>query len=173
MTASGEPALDQVTAPTPTSRGRLLRKYAVILATLVASALVVSGAVEIWFAYGEHRDALVRIQREKAGAAAASIEQFIAGIEGQLGWTTHAIAYAGPSGSEQRRFDFFRLLRQVPPITELTYIDGAGKEQLRISRVAMDVVGSSIDRAAERSFTEAKAQGAWHSPVYFHKESEP
>ena len=101
--------------------------------TLVAAALAVSGAVQIWFSYGEHEDALLRIQREKAAAAAAAIEQFIAGIEGQLGWTTHASVYTGPGGSEQRRFDFFRLLRQVPPITELIYIDGAGKEQLRIS----------------------------------------
>jgi class 3 adenylate cyclase len=172
VTTAGEPAPDQVIATAP-PRGRLLRKYAVILAALVAGSLVVSGAVQIWFAYEEHRDALVRIQREKAAAAAAAIEQFVAGIEGQLGWTTHAVAYAGPDGAERRRFDFIRLLRQAPPITELVYVDGDGKEQLRISRVAMDVVGSGIDRASEPLFAEAKAQGAWHSPVYFHKESEP
>jgi hypothetical protein len=154
-------------------RARLLRKYAIILAALVASALIVSGAVQIWFAYGEHRDALVRIQREKAAAAAQAFEQFIANIEGQLGWTTHASAYAAPAGMEQRRFDLIRLLRQAPPITELVYIDGGGKEQLRISRVAMDVIGSGIDRSAERSFAKAKAQGIWRGPVYFHKESEP
>ena len=159
-------------APTP-PRGRLLLKYAIILGTLVAGALVVSGAVQIWFAYSEHRDALVRIQREKATAAATAIEQFIAGIHSQLGWTTHAIAYAGPDGAEQRRFDFIRLLRQAPPITELVYIDGSGKEQLRISRVAMDVVGSGTDRADAPAFTGAKAEGAWRGPVYFHKESEP
>ena len=157
----------------PPPRGRLLRKYAVILAALVAGALVVSGAVQIWFSAAEHRDALVRIQREKAAAAAQAIEQFIAGIEGQLGWTTHASAFAGPDGAEQRRFDFIRLLRQAAPITELVYIDGAGREQLRISRVAMDVVGSGIDRSTQPSFTEAKAKGAWRGPVYFHKESEP
>jgi class 3 adenylate cyclase/HAMP domain-containing protein len=172
VTAPGEPMPDQVIATVP-PRGRLLRKYAVILAALVAGALVVAGAVQIWFAYGEQRDALLRIQREKATAAAATIEQFVAGIQGQLGWTTHAVAYAGPNGVEQRRFDFIRLLRQSPPITELFYIDADGKEQLRISRVAMDVVGSGIDRANEPYFAETKAQGAWHSPIYFHKESEP
>jgi class 3 adenylate cyclase/HAMP domain-containing protein len=168
---AGEAASEEGSIAPP--RGRLLRKYAAILAALVAGALVVSGAVQIWFAYDEHRDALVRIQREKAAAAAQAIEQFIAGIEGQLGWTTHAIAYAGPGGAEQRRFDFIRLLRQAPPITELVYIDGAGKEQLRISRVAMDVVGSGIDRSSEPPFTEVEAKGAWRGPVYFHKESEP
>jgi class 3 adenylate cyclase len=173
VTAPGEPAPDQVIAAAPTSRGRLLRKYALILATLVAGALVVSGAVEIWFAYGEQRDVLMRIQSEKAAAAAGAIEQFITGIEGQLGWTTHASAYVGSEGAEQRRFDFLRLLRQSPPITELTYIDDEGKEQLRISRVAMDVVGSGIDRSAEPAFTGARSEGAWRGPIYFHKESEP
>lgn len=40
-------------------------------------------------AYGEHRDATVRIQPEKATAAASRIEQFIIRIEDQIGWTTH------------------------------------------------------------------------------------
>jgi class 3 adenylate cyclase/HAMP domain-containing protein len=169
-----KPAGEQAAVTGPAApRGRLLRKYAAILAALVAGALVVSGAVQIWFAYGEHRAALVRIQREKATAAAGSIEQFIAGIEGQLGWTTHASIYAGPGGSEQRRFDFIRLLRQAPPVTELAYVDGEGKEQLRVSRVAMDVVGSGIDRSGEPAFTAAREEGAWRGPVYFHKESEP
>jgi adenylate cyclase len=154
-------------------RGRLLRKYALTLAALVAGALVAAGAVQIWFSAAEQKDALVRIEREKAAAAAAAIEQFIAGIEGQLGWTTHASAFAGPNGAEQRRFDFIRLLRQAPPVTELAYIDGDGKEQLRISRVAMDVVGSGIDRSNDPAFTTARAESSWRGPVYFHKESEP
>ncbi len=154
-------------------RGRLLRKYALTLAALVAGTLVVAGAVQIWFSAAEQQDALVNIQREKAVAAAAAIEQFIAGIENQLGWTTHASVYAGPAGAEQRRFDFIRLLRQAPPITELAYIDGDGKEQLRISRVEMDVVGSGVDRSGEAVFATTKAEGSWRGPVYFHKESEP
>jgi class 3 adenylate cyclase/HAMP domain-containing protein len=157
----------------PPPRGQLLRKYAITLAALVAGALVVAGAVETWFSATEYQTALVRIQREKAAVAAQAIEQFIAGIEGQLGWTTHASAFAGPNGAERRRFDFIRLLRQAPPITALTYIDGDGKEQLRISRVALDVVGSGTDRSSEPSFTEARAQGIWHGPVYFENQSEP
>ena len=108
MTAGEGASEERATAP---SRGRLLRKYAVILAALVAGALVVSGAVQIWFAAAEHKGALVRIQRQKAAVAAQAIEQFIAGIESQLGWTTHASAFVGPDGAEQRRFDFIRLLR--------------------------------------------------------------
>jgi hypothetical protein len=122
------------TAAPKQPRARLLRKYALTLAALAAIALLVSGAVQIWFAYGEHRDALFRIQREKAAAAALAIEQFVAAIKGQLGSTAHSSAFAGPNPDEQRRFDFIRLLRQAPPITELVYVDGDGREQLRISR---------------------------------------
>ena len=88
MRADGRASDDDRAPP----RGRLLRKYALILAALVAGALIVAGAVQIWFSAAEHKDALVRIQREKATAAAQAIEQFVAGIEGQLGWTTHASA---------------------------------------------------------------------------------
>ncbi|MEZ5935180.1 MAG: adenylate/guanylate cyclase domain-containing protein [Alphaproteobacteria bacterium] len=161
-----------MTAPSA-PRGRLLRKYALTLAALVAGALVVSGAVQIWFAFGVQRDALVRIENEKAASAARAIEQFVAGIEGQLGWTSHAGAYTGPEGAEQQRFDFIRLLRQAPSITELSWLDDDGREQLRTSRVGLDVVASGDDHSAEPAFMEARDKGTWHGRVYFHKESEP
>jgi signal transduction histidine kinase len=95
----------------------------------------------------------------------------VAEIERQIGWTTHAQWAAGTV--EQRRFDYVRLLRQVPAITELVQLDAAGKEQLKVSRLAMDVVGSGIDHSGEPRFTEAVAKRIWFSPVYFRKESEP
>jgi len=52
-------------------------------------------------------------------------------------------------------------------------IDGAGKEQLRVSRLAMDVVGAGTDLSADPRFAKAVADKIWYSPVYFRKESEP
>ena len=74
---------------------------------------------------------------------------------------------------EQRRADYFRLLRQVPPITEVSYLDPAGREQLRVSRLAMDVVGSGADLSQEPRFRDPKAGRTYFSLVYFRKESEP
>ena len=71
-------------------------------------------------------DALVALQREKARSAAARIEQFVKEIERQIGWTTHPAARDGPAALEQRRMDYFRLLRQVPPITEVSRLDARG-----------------------------------------------
>lgn len=139
----------------------------------MAAALLVSAALEIYFSYQENQAALVALQREKASAAAIRIEQFVREIERQIGWTTHPVLTTGPAGLEQRRLDFFRLLRQVPAITEVAYLDPAGREQLRVSRLAMDVVGAGTDLSGEPPFRGARRGRAWFGPVYFHKGSEP
>jgi signal transduction histidine kinase len=69
--------------------------------------------------------------------------------------------------------DYFRLQRQVPAITELSQLDSSGHEQLRVSRLAMDVIGGGADYSAEPKFKEPRAGRTWFSPVYFRKESEP
>ena len=66
-----------------------------------------------------------------------------------------------------------RLLRQVPAITELAQLDASGKERLRVSRLAMDVVASGTDFSKEPKFTEAVARKVYYGPVYFRRESEP
>src|SRR5215469_7214576 len=123
--------------------GPLFRKYVVLFLAVVFVVLLINGLLEIGFAYQEHKVSLIRIQREQAEAAAAKIGQFIKEIESQLGWTTQLPWSAG--SIEQRRFDALRLLRQVPAITELAQLDATGKERLRVSRLAMDVVASGAD----------------------------
>ena len=157
--------------PVSQPRGRLLRKYALLFIALVGVALILNSALDFWFSYQENKDALLRVQQEKADAAAGRIAEFVDEIERQIGWTTHARWAAGPL--DQRRFDYVRLLRQVPAITELTELDGAGKEQLKVSRLAEDEVGTEEDFSMAPAFTQAKAHGVWFGPVYFRKESEP
>lgn len=152
-------------------RRRLFRKYALLLVALVGGALLVTSAVDFWFSYQDNKAALIHVQQEKAQAAAARIEEFVGEIERQIGWTTHAQWASGPL--DQRREDYFRLLRQVPAITELTELDGEGREQLKVSRLKMDVVGSGKDLSQSPAFTGAKADRIWFSPVYFRKQSEP
>ena len=152
-------------------RSRLFIKYVALFVTVVVLALLANGAFEIWFSYQEHKASLISIQREQAEAAAAKIEQFITEIESQVGWTTQ-LPWSS-STLEQRRFDALRLLRQVPAITELAQIDASGHEQLRVSRLTMDVVGSGTDFSKKPEFTEAVAHKVYYGPVYFRRESEP
>src|SRR5436190_17914807 len=155
----------------PKVPGRLFTKYVVLFAAVVCVALLTNGLSEIWFFYQEHKTSLIRIQREQAEAASAKISQFVQEIESQLGWTTQLPWSAG--SIEQRRFDALRLLRQVPAITELAQLDASGKERLRVSRLAMDVVGSNVDFSKDPRFTEAVAHKVYYGPVYFRRESEP
>src|SRR5215475_13118162 len=151
--------------------GPLFRKYVALFVAVVCVVLLSNGLFEIGFAYQEHKASLIRIQREQAEAAAAKIGQFIKEIESQVGWTTQLPWSAGTIA--QRRFDGLRLLKQVPAITELSQLDSAGKEQLRVSRLAMDVEASEADFSKEPKFTEAVAKKVYYGPVYFRRESEP
>ncbi|MFL6815116.1 MAG: cache domain-containing protein, partial [Bradyrhizobium sp.] len=153
------------------TRSRLFTKYVALFVAVVAVALLSNGMFEVFFYYREHKVSLIRIQHEQAEAAAAKISQFIKEIESQLGWTTQLPWSAG--SIEQRRFDALRLLRQVPAITELAQVDSTGKERLRVSRLAMDVVDSGLDLSKDAKFTEAVARKVYYGPVYFRRESEP
>jgi signal transduction histidine kinase len=160
-----------VMAAKPRARGRLFRKYVGLFLAVVCIALLTNGLSEVWFSYQEHKSSLIRIQREQAEAAATKIGQFIKEIESQVGWTTQLPWSAGTI--DQRRFDGLRLLRQVPAITELSQLDATGREQLRVSRLAMDVVASKADFSKEPKFVEAVARKVYYGPVYFRRESEP
>jgi signal transduction histidine kinase len=149
----------------------LFTKYVALFVAVVCVALLSNGIFDVYFYYQEHKASLIRIQREQAEAAAAKIGQFSKEIESQLGWTTQLPWSAG--SIEQRRFDALRLLRQVPAITELAQLDASGKERLRVSRLAMDVVASGTDFSNDPKFTEAVARKVYYGPVYFRRESEP
>ena len=146
-------------------QGGLFRKYAALLVALVGGSLIVSAAIEMYYSYGESRQALIAVQREKAQGAAAVIEQFVKEIQGQVGWATGFLP-AG-SGLEQRRFDFLRLLRQAPAITEVSYLDADGREQIKVSRLAMDTLASGADLSQEPKFTHARANKRYLSPGLF------
>jgi signal transduction histidine kinase len=152
-------------------RGRLFGKYVALFVTVVCVALLANGAFEIWFFYHEHEASQVRIQSEQAEAAAAKIGQFVREIEAQLGWTTQLPWTA--STLEQRRIDALRLLRQVPAITEFSQLDPAGRQQIQVSRTALNVIGSGTDFSSDPRFVAAKAHKIYYGPVYFRRNSEP
>ncbi|HEX3177054.1 MAG TPA: response regulator [Methylomirabilota bacterium] len=175
---------------TNASQGRLFRKYVVVLLLLVGGVLMVSSLVELYFAYRETQVAIVRVQRAKAVAAASRIEQFLGEVAMQVRETTRTASddpdasQTGPAKvgfrqglgaalAEQRQLDFLRVLRNVPVIAALSHLDLAGKEQLRVSRLEPDVVGSQRDLSSAPSFVQARTGKTYWSPVYLKNESEP
>ena len=154
-------------------RWRLFPKYATLIISLVAGLLVTSGAVSIYFSYYDTQNYLVALQAEKAQGAAARIEQYILEIEHQLGWTALPGGDDGGDQIEQRRIEYLKLLRQVPAITEVAWIDASGHEQLHVSRLAMDKLRSGSDLSQNENFIQASAGKTHYSTVYFRKGTEP
>jgi signal transduction histidine kinase len=149
----------------------LFLKYVTLFVGLVAVVGMINAALHLYFVYQDNRRASIDVQHEKAASAAQTIESFIKEIERQIGWVAYAQFDMLPA--EQRRFDYVRLERLVPAITELAHLDRTGHEQLRVSRLSMDVVNSNADRSNEPAFIEAKAHKVYYGPVYFRKGSEP
>jgi hypothetical protein len=145
-------------------RRGLFLKYVVLFVGLVTAVLVINAALSLWFVYQENRRAAIEVQHEKAQAAAQNIESFVREIEQQIGWVAHAQWAALPL--EQRHFDYSRLLRRVPAITELVHLDHQGREQLKVSRLTPNVVGAGTDLSKEPAFVEAMAHKVWFGPVY-------
>ena len=73
-------------APRSLHRGSLFRKYLLLILTLVTGALLVSGAITVYFSYQENKSALASLQYEKAVGAASRIEQYVRQIEQQLAY---------------------------------------------------------------------------------------
>jgi hypothetical protein len=110
---------------------------------------------------------LLRILQLQADSTADRISQIIREIISQVGWTTQ-LPWS-PGNIDQRRFDGLRLLRQVPAITELSQLDSTGKEQLKVSRLAMDVEEGKADLSHDAKFTEAVAHSVYFGPVYLRR----
>ena len=171
MSEPGRQPDDEAGTSAALPRGRLFRKYVALFVSVVCAALIANGLADIWFSFREQQALLVRIQREQAEAAATRIAQFIKEIEGHLGWAIQ-LPYSA-NVLEEWRFDAVRVMRQVPSITELAQLDSSGREQIRMSRLAMDVIGSQQDFSLDPAFVQAKEHRKYYGPVYFRLESEP
>ena len=148
-------------------RGRITWKYAAVFASLVVAALLASGLASAYFSYQDNKRALTRIQLEKASSAAALIEQFIGGLHRQVS------DVARSEGLGERRLDYERLLFRESAVSTVRYLDSSGREQLRISRYALNHTGRGRDYSAAPEFFVARTQGTYYSRVHLLRGSRP
>ena len=148
-------------------RRSLFRKYTFLLVALLGVALVASSLLEMYSSYQANKGALLAVQKSEAHVAASRIEQFVAEVERQVALVAESQAVRSSD------LDFARLLRHVDAVTDVSYLDAAGREQLRVSRLDLDVTGGGDDYSRERKFLAPKLGGAYFSPVYFRDGSEP
>ena len=152
-------------------RGKLFRKYFVLILSLVSFTLLASSAIGLYFSYQENKAALASLQREKAVAAASRIEQYIGQITRQLEYA--ALPQLDAGDMELRRLELLKLIRLTPEVTDVALLDASGREQIAESRLGMSTMGSGRDRTGEPAFRNARYKQAWYSPVSFRKETEP
>ena len=145
----------------------------VLFVILVGGALLTSGLIEIYFSYQENKAALTQIQHEKAIAASVKIKQFIEEHERKIAWVARSPWVTRAVAPNQKRIEYLRLLHQYPAVTAIRYLDPAGLEQLHVSRLGMDAVGSKADFSRDSNFLKAEPENTYFSPVYFRKGSEP
>ena len=147
---------------------RLWQTYALSVAGLVTLVLVASGFAQLWLVQRETRIAVEALQALEAAKASARIERFL----GQ----TSALLRATLSLQDSRhlgdadadiQFELYRLMRQSRAIQELSWIDQHGKERVRISRMAPDLIGGGEDRSQSPEFLRAHADAPWFGPVSY------
>jgi signal transduction histidine kinase/CheY-like chemotaxis protein len=154
-------------------RGRLFRKYAGYFAGLLSVALLASGLTSLYFSYHDTRALVDELQREKARAAAARIEQFVQAVEAQVRAAVLLRRGGTPVDAGQQHLELLKLLRLAPAVADAAWIDAGGRERVRVSRISRDVVESDIDRSHESGFIAAAAGNVWYGPVYFQRDTEP
>jgi signal transduction histidine kinase/CheY-like chemotaxis protein len=154
------------------ARGTLFKKYALYLAGLVSITLIISGAMSLYFLYGDTRALVVELQQEKARNAAQQIQRFVIEIEKQLKNVFYSQT-VGPAEHQERYYDLLRLLRQSPAVVDISWIDRRGVQYIKVSRLARDDVGNGTDLSVHPAVATALRGETYVSPVYFRQESEP
>ena len=150
-------------------RRRALRRYAVVLVALVTVALLASGAVEAAFAYRDTKHSLLSVERERAARAAVVIDGFVAEIEDQVR-ATFRPGQQTPGAFDRRLEDFQRLV-VGSAISEIGYIDDAGKLRLDVFRSRINFIGTSDLSPGQSAYLRARTSGSYF--VDYFQDSEP
>src|SRR5258708_471065 len=123
--------------------------------------------MEAWISYRAIGTALTDAMSEKADATARRIEQSLSELERRMSWVRGARGVA----MADRGTDYTQLLNQVPAISQIFWLNGNGREQLRLTRQTVSV-SSGADFSRDVRFTETVARGINFAPAYF-KEQHP
>ena len=108
---------------TPTRpRRRLIWRYAAVVVTLVATAIVSVGVSEFYFSYQDTQKQVTATEADKASAAAVSISQFVSDLLGSL----QQGATAAGLNSNDRYDAFERVLLRRGRSMRSTYLDANG-----------------------------------------------
>ena len=166
------------------ARRGLLLKYALIFASVVGGALLLSGLVQGYFAYQESKESIGKVQREQAARAASEISRFVVDIEADVKAVLPpgtAVGVTGRSGKktlEERALDLDGLLLRNRAIRSVSYMDSAGIERIRgeflnfgssFARVLKNdgIEAPPADYNGKPEFDQTRGGRSYIGPAYF------
>ena len=152
---------------------RLIWKYTAVVVTLVAAAVLSVGLSELYFSSRDIKRQVTRVEQDKASSAALSVEQLVDGLLRELDGVAQPTVAKGAAGLTERNQDFHRLLDHEELLTQLTYLDGKGREQVRTSALEIDRIGLGTDRSTSPEFTRARSGRPYFGRVSFKRGSQP
>jgi len=130
---------------------------------------VLSSSIQLLSSYRDNREAVARVERGYAAAAAERIASFIHENETLVTSSSRAL---GSATTNDRRLEFLRPLLTLAAITEVAYLDANGRETLRVAWLEPEG-GRGIDFSSDPKFQFARSGKTYRSPMYFRNESEP
>ena len=152
---------------------RLIWKYTAVVVTLVVAAIVSVGLTELYFSYQDSKRALGRVEQDKAASVAESVQQQMRDILRSLEAVAQPTVEKGAAGLAERNQDFQRFLDRERFVSRLSYLDAAGKEQVRTSRLEPNRLGSRTDLSRTAMFVRGRIEERYLGPVYFQRKSQP
>jgi two-component system, NtrC family, sensor kinase len=152
---------------------RLIWKYTVVVVALVAAAIVSVGLTELYFSYQDSKQALAEVERNNAASATATIEQTMQGVLQELERLAQPTTASGRAGLVERNQGFHSLLLRDELVSQLSYLNPAGKECVRSSPIEVDRTRCGIDYSGSTAYLQARAEGRYFGPVRFQRGSQP
>ena len=152
---------------------RLIWKYAAVVVTLVAAAIVSVGLTELYFSYQDSKRRCTRVERDKASSAATSIEQLMRDILRELDAVAQPTVDTGPRGwrSGNRTSTASSITRSSSASSATWTRPGRSASAPRRSRSTGPDSGIDLSRSAE--FLRARADQRYLGRVYFQRGSRP
>lgn len=156
--------------PAP-ARSTIFRKYFISILTAVILPLFLMTSLDAWFGYRDQRSIMDSLLRSEANAASNRVQEFIDNITGHLGETVRQPWPALPI--EERYLESLNFLRQVPAALNITLVDESNNEQLFVSRVALNRIGSGLDYSGKPEVQHARKSRVWLSEMEYSGNAEP
>ena len=153
-------------------RERLVRDYFFFSVILLASGLISSGLVEIYFRYQENLEQLTLAQQDAAVATSLKIERFIQDVVTAMKATTKSRDITPTGISPTYEFELKRLLFLVPAISEAVALEGDGVIRAQTSRFRAVSSDAGKDFSTSTAFQQSKQGKPYFGAVYF-REFEP